>query len=96
MIEFSLLGACSYLQDIVDTQYIVDMEKNSEDIGNGVVFYGFRKSKILLDKKLKRWTIISLDNDTKILELADEATDALRIAEALTTSPDRRARPVCI
>lgn len=49
------------------------MEKNSEDIGNGVVFYGFRKSKILLDKKLKRWTIISLDNDTKILELADEA-----------------------
>lgn len=73
MIEFSLLGACSYLQDIVDTQYIVDMEKNSEDIGNGVVFYGFRKSKILLDKKLKRWTIISLDNDTKILELADEA-----------------------
>ena len=44
MIKFSLLGACSHLQDIVDVQYIVDMEKNSEDIGNGIVFYGFKKT----------------------------------------------------
>merc|ERR1719510_2475933 len=29
MIKFSILGACSHLQDIVDVQYIVDMEKIS-------------------------------------------------------------------
>ena len=73
MIKFSLLGACSHLQDIVDVQYIVDMEKNSEDIGNGIVFYGFKKTKILLDKSSNRWKVLSLDNNTEILVLADKA-----------------------
>ena len=73
MIKFSLLGACSHLQDIVDVQYIVDMEKNSEDIGNGIVFYGFKKTKILLDKSSNRWKIVAFDNDTTILEMADKA-----------------------
>ena len=72
MIKFSILGACSHLQDIVDVQYIVDMEKISEDI-QGIVFYGFKKTKILLDKSSNRWQVVSLDNNTKILEMADKA-----------------------
>ena len=72
-VKFSLLGACNHLQDIVDVQYIVDMEKNSKATGNGIVFNGFEKTKMLLDKNSNRWKIVAFDNDTEILEMAYEA-----------------------
>ena len=90
MIRFSLLGACSHLQDIVDVQYIVDMEKNSEDIGKGIVFYGFRKTKMLLDKISNRWKIVAFDNNTTILELADKAR--LPIGPKVWIVPDNICR----
>ena len=64
---------CQYLQDILDVEYVVDMEKTSSDINAGIVFTGFSKSKIVLDKTLKRWTITSLDNDTAILVMMDKS-----------------------
>jgi hypothetical protein len=67
------LGACRHLQKIIDVEYIIDMEQASENIEKGIVFKGFVKSKIMLDKKLNRWKITSLDDDEAILVMSDQS-----------------------
>ena len=69
---FNIRGFCSNLQNILDLNYLVDMERVSQDLGKGVIWTGYEKSRIMFNKKLKRWTITSLENEIPILTLANE------------------------
>ena len=69
---FNIRGLCSNLKSILDLSYLVDMEKVSEDIGRGIIWTGYRKSRILFNKTLDRWVVTSLDDENPILTLANK------------------------
>ena len=69
---FNIRGLCSNLKNILDSSYLVDMEKVSQNIGQGVIWTGYRKSNILFNKTLNRWTITPLGINSPILTLANE------------------------
>ena len=71
--NFIFLGACLHLQDMIDVEYIVDMEDLRDNVNSGIVFTGFKKSKIVLDKSIDRWKVVLLDNNTEILVMADKS-----------------------
>lgn len=52
--------------------YLVNMEKLDQNIEQGIVFEGFRKTRILFDRKLGQWVITSKDNLTPILNLTSQ------------------------
>ena len=58
---------------MIDVQYIVDMEELRDNVNGGIVFTGFKKSKIVLDKSIDRWKVVLLDNETTILVMADKS-----------------------
>ena len=61
---------CQELQKKVDYSYVLDME--TADNKKGLVFTGFTKTLMLLHKKTNRWSIISLDDESVIMELSAE------------------------
>ena len=67
------MGACLHLQDMIDVEYIVDMEDLRDNVNSGIVFTGFKKSKIVLDKSIDRWKVVLLDNNTEILVMTDKS-----------------------
>ena len=69
---FNMRGLCSKLDNILDIQYLVDMDKVSQDIDKGVIWTGYRQSRIMFNKILDRWTITSLSDTRPILTLANK------------------------
>ena len=61
---------CQELQKKVDAAYVLDME--TADNKRGLVFTGFTKTLMLLHKRTNRWSIISLDDESVIMELSAE------------------------
>ena len=58
---------------MIDVEYIVDMEELRDNVNGGIVFVGFKKSKIVLDKSIDRWKVVLLDNETTILVMHDKS-----------------------
>jgi len=69
---FSIRGLCNNLKSSLDLLYLVDMEKVSQNIEKGVVWTGYRKSRIMFDRELNRWKVTSLDDNIPILTLASK------------------------
>ena len=64
---FSLRGMCEDLGELVDAHLTVDMEVMERD--SKIELTGTSKTKIVLDKKMNRWTMISLKDGSVILSL---------------------------
>ena len=73
---FNMRGLCSNLNNILDLSYLVDMDKVSQDIGEGVIWTGYERSRIMFNKTLDRWTITALADTTPILTLANKVAEA--------------------
>ena len=69
---FSLAGMCKGLSKKVDTQFVLDMETAVDK--RGLVFTGFRKTMMVLDVKINRWSIISMDDHSVIMKLDVEVS----------------------
>ena len=70
IIYFTLAGLCEGLNKRVDNQFVLDME--TADNKKGIVFTGFRKTMMFLNEETSRWSIISLDDESVIMELDEE------------------------
>ena len=57
----------------MDNSFVVDMD--TADNKRGLVFTGFTKTMMLLDPESKRWTVISLDDGSVIMELDSEVIE---------------------
>ena len=56
----------------MDSQFIVDM--NAADSQKGLAFTGFTKSLITINKKTNRWSVVSLNDGSVIMELELEVS----------------------
>ena len=63
---------CKGLSKKVDTQFVLDMETAVDK--RGLVFTGFRKTMMVLDVKVNRWSILSLDDQSVIMKLDVEVS----------------------
>ena len=57
----------------MDSQFVFDM--NAADSKNGLVFTGFTKSLITLNKTNNRWNVASLKDGSVIMELDLKVSD---------------------
>ena len=73
--SFVLRGLCPELEAKVDNFFVVDMD--TADNKKGLVFTGFTKTMMLLDQGSERWTVISLDDGSVIMELDSEVVKIL-------------------
>ena len=69
---FNFRGLCRNLHSVLDLEYLVNMEEVEDNLQQGVVWTGYRKSRIMFDRNLTRWKITSLDNEAPILILSQE------------------------
>ena len=76
--KFTIRGLCSNLDNILDIQYLVDMDKVSQSIDKGIIWTGYRQSRILFNKTLQRWTITSLSDARPILTLVNKVTGKIK------------------
>ena len=56
----------------IDYGFVVDMQTVKRNIDKGIEFTGYTRSKMILDKELNRWTVVSLVNESKIMSLESE------------------------
>ena len=63
---FAFYGMCEALQRKADTFFhlAIDSLENKKEL----VFLGYKNSKMFLNKKTNRWNIISLDDESVIME----------------------------
>ena len=71
---FKFRGLCENLEEKMDQRYLIDTEVLVNSLDKGIVFTGFKRSRIMLDKKLNRWKVTSLFDETPIITLAFEVT----------------------
>ena len=64
---------CEGLHNKIDNKFVVDME--TADNKKGFVFTGFTKNMLLLNPQTNRWSIVSLDDESVIMELDVEVTN---------------------
>ena len=76
MTYFSLRGLCKGLEELVDSQFVVNM--NAADSRNGLAFTGFTKSVITLNKTNNRWNAVSLKDGSVIMELDLKVSDIVK------------------
>ena len=69
---FGLRGLCIELAQMIDQQFIVDIATISRNIEKGIEFTGLTKTKIVLDKKTNRWTVVLLKDGSTIMSLDSE------------------------
>ena len=72
---FKFRGLCENLQKIIDRRYLIDTEILSNDLEKGIVWTGFKKSRIMLNPATNRWIVTSLFNDDPIITLSNEVCD---------------------
>ena len=77
---FNMRGLCSNLNNILDSSYLVDMDKVSQNIGEGVIWTGFKRSRIMFNKVLDRWTITSLYDEIPILTLKNKVNETASVS----------------
>ena len=63
---------CDELYKLIDYGFVVDMQTVKRNIDKGIEFTGYTRSKMILDKELNRWTVVSLVNESKIMSLESE------------------------
>ena len=69
---FSIRGRCDELYDVMDAGFVADMETIKRNIDNGIEFTGYTKTKIVLDKKSNRWTVLSVKDGSTVISLDTE------------------------
>ena len=69
---FKFRGLCQNLQERIDRRYLIDTEILMTNLQKGIVWTGFKKSRIMLDPVLNRWKVVSLFNEDPIITLANE------------------------
>ena len=69
---FKFRGLCENLEEMMDQRYLIDTEILITTLEKGIVFTGFKRSRIMLDKELNRWKVTSLFDETPIITLAFE------------------------
>ena len=69
---FKFRGLCENLEEMIDKRYFIDTEILVKKLEKGIVFTGFKRSRIMLDKETKRWKVTSLFDETPIITLAFE------------------------
>jgi len=69
---FKFRGLCENLEDEMDQRYLIDTEVMVNSLEQGIVFTGYKRSRIMLDKTLNRWKVTSLFDEIPIITLAFE------------------------
>ena len=67
---FTLAGLCDGLDKKVDDTFVLDMK--TADNKKGLVFTGITKTIMLLNEETSRWSIVSMEDESVIMELAEE------------------------
>ena len=73
---FKFRGLCENLEEMMDQRYLIDTEILVNSLEKGIVFTGFKRSRIMLDTTLNRWKVTSLFDETPIITLAFEVNIA--------------------
>ena len=69
---FKFRGLCENLQEKIDRRYLIDTEILMNNLQKGIVWTGFKKSRIMLDPDTNRWKVTSLFSEEPIITLATE------------------------
>ena len=69
---FNLRGVCDGLYNFIDGGFCADMQTVKRNIDEGIEFTGQTKSKMVLDKEMNIWTIVSLLDGSEIMSLESE------------------------
>ena len=67
--HFILRGLCKRLEKLMDVEYVVDMGTAGQ---KGIIFSGQTKTKIVLDINSNRWSVVSIKDESVIMELVLE------------------------
>ena len=67
---FTLAGLCDGLDEKVDDTFVLDMK--TADNKKGLVFTGFTNTMMLLNQETSRWSIVSMEDESVIMELVEE------------------------
>jgi hypothetical protein len=65
-------GSCDELESKIDYGFLVDMDNIKRNIDKGIEFTGYTKTKIILDKKSKKWTVVLLKDGSTVMSLDSE------------------------
>ena len=71
---FQILGLCENLEKTIDAKYFVNFEENINNVYKDMVWTGYSKSKIEFDKRIQRWKIFSVKNDSTVLSATNQVT----------------------
>ena len=69
---FKFRGLCENLEEMMDQRYLIDTEILVTTLEKGIVFTGFKRSRIMLDTGMNRWKVTSMFDETPIITLAFE------------------------
>ena len=69
----ALTGLCEGLKNIMDDFFVFDIETGGNNKA-GLVFLGVKKSRMIFNQQTKRWNIISLLDESVIMELYTEVS----------------------
>ena len=69
---FKFRGLCENLEEKMDQRYLIDTEILLNTLDKGIVFTGFKRTRIMLDTKMNRWKVTSLFDEVPIITLAFE------------------------
>ena len=72
---FKIRGLCKNLERTIDTNYFVNFEENINNVYKDLVWTGYSKSKIVLDKRMKRWKIMSVKNESTLFSAANQVKE---------------------
>ena len=80
---FTFRGYCEGLSsNIIDAIYSLDAGTLKVNVDEGIQFLGMTKSKIYLDEKTSRWTVVSLDDGLIMLSLNIEVNTYMFLQQA--------------
>ena len=66
---FSFRGSCDGLTAAMDTGFLIDADTTKRNVRKALEFLGWTKSKLVLDEKTQRWSVVSIEDGTKIISL---------------------------
>ena len=75
------------MADVLDSDYVIDTESLKNNIEDGITFLGTegtKRTKIVLDPTIDRWTVIDKDGD-KIMYLDDQVSRQSNVKVILKT-----------
>ena len=65
-------GWCDGLSEVIDGGFLLDAESIKRNLDNGVEFSGYTKTKMVLDEQTEKWSVVSIQDGSKIITLDTE------------------------